>query len=191
MDYTDEQIQDFLAAVAEARNNGVSGFIPYGVEAKEVHQMTPEQMLLIEAQKFVVSEFARLFSLDGHWLGVESGGSRDYANVVDERRNLIDLAIIPQLIKPMEERMSFPDMTPLGQRVKANLDATLLRANTNDRYGAHEVGIRSGFLLPSEARSYEDLPPVPGIDALQSSTGRENARQAADAAARQAAGETV
>jgi hypothetical protein len=40
----------------------------------------------------------------------------------------------------------------------------LLRADLQTRYNAHKVGIEAGFLTRNEARSYEDLPTLPGLD---------------------------
>ena len=40
----------------------------------------------------------------------------------------------------------------------------LLRGDTVQRFAAYRVGIASQFLLPNEARGFEDLPPLPGGD---------------------------
>jgi hypothetical protein len=83
-----------------------------------------------------------------------------YANSETESIDLLKFSLSGHLAR-FEQTLSA--QFPRGTQVKANLDA-MLRSDTLSRYQAHQVGIDAGFLLRSEARSIEDLPPVKGID---------------------------
>lgn len=120
----------------------------------------PEEMELVDARKLSLLEVANIFGLPPKYLGAPSGGSMDYTSSETEGRDLLRFALGGHVGR-FEQTLTlhFPE----GTCVQANLDA-LLRADTQARYTAHETGIRAGFLLRSEARSVEDLPPVKGID---------------------------
>jgi HK97 family phage portal protein len=120
----------------------------------------PEETQLLEARKFSLHELALIFDLEPTWLGV-SGDSRTYQNQETKGLDLLKYSGVGDDITRFEQTLSLA--LPRGTWVKANLDG-LLRSDTLTRYQAHAAGITAGFLLPSEARAYEDLPPVPGID---------------------------
>lgn len=120
----------------------------------------PEELQLIEARKFSLLEVANIFGLPPRFLGASSGDSMTYSTSETESIDLIKFSL-GGIISRFEQTLSL--LYPHGTEVKANLDA-LLRADTTARYNAHQVGIQAGFLLRSEARSIEDLPPVKGID---------------------------
>lgn len=58
---------------------------------------------------------------------------------------------------------------PGSQECRFNLDG-VLRPDAASRYAAHEAGIRAGWLLKSEVRDIEGLPPIPGIDDQEEDT---------------------
>jgi HK97 family phage portal protein len=119
----------------------------------------PEDMQLIEARRFSLHELALIFRVPGWFLGVATDGMT-YSNIEGEALNLLKFSVQPWLTR-MEEALSAT--LPPGVYAKANVDA-LLRSDTKTRYEAHMLGIKAGFLLRSEARVIEDLPPVDGID---------------------------
>jgi len=120
----------------------------------------PEKLELVEARKFSLTELALIFGLPPRFLGASSGDSMTYATSETETIDLLKFSLGGHLAR-FEQTLS--DEMPPERCAKANLNA-LLRSDTLARYQAHDIGIRSGFLLPSEARSIEDLPPVEGID---------------------------
>jgi HK97 family phage portal protein len=120
----------------------------------------PEQMQLVEVQKFDLVKLALIFRLPAYWLNGESSGFT-YSSADWEGRNLLKYTAVGSDLEHFEQALS--TLYPNGTYVKGNPDA-VLRGSTRERYEAHEIGIRAGFLQKSEAREIEDLPPVPGID---------------------------
>lgn len=135
--------------------------LPPGVKFTPI-SWNPEQMQLIEARKFDLAQCALIFGIPGYWLGAESNGFT-YSSAEWEGRNLLKYTAVGADVVRFEQALS--GLFPRGQTVKANPDA-ILRGSTQERYTAHQIGIQSGFLLKSEVRALEDLPPVEGIDDL-------------------------
>ena len=61
------------------------------------------------------------------------------------------------------ERVLTSLLPPSTQVVKLNREG-LLEATTLQRYQAHKLALDGGWMLPSEVRTIEDLPPIAGID---------------------------
>jgi len=120
----------------------------------------PEEMELVEARKFSLLEVANIFGLPPRFLGASTGDSMTYSTSETESIDLLKFSLGGHLGR-FEQTLSLH--FPAATWVQANLDA-ILRADTTARYAAHETGIRAGFLLRSEARELEDLPPVDGIN---------------------------
>ena len=59
-------------------------------------------------------------------------------------------------------------LLPRQQYAKLNAGG-LLRSTTKERYEAHEIALRAGFLTVDEVRALEDLPPLP----VSNETGQE------------------
>lgn len=116
----------------------------------------PEELEMVEARKFTLTELELIFGLPVGWLGGQSS-SRTYSNIEQDAVNLIKFSLQGHVSR-FEQTLSlaFPRFTV----VRANLDS-VLRADTLTRYQAHEIGIRAGFLLKDEAREIEHLPPLP------------------------------
>lgn len=128
--------------------NSVTDFTPLA--------WNPEELQLVEARKYSLTELALIFGVPGYFLGADSP-SMTYSNVEQEGLNLLKYSLSGHLAR-FEQTLS--RAFPRGTYVKANLDA-LLRPDTLTRYQAHQVGITAGFLTIDEARRIEDLPPLP------------------------------
>lgn len=128
--------------------NSVTDFTPLS--------WNPEQMQLVEARRFSLSEMALIFGLPGYFLGAE-GASLTYSNVTEEGKQLLRYHLGGHLGR-FEQTLS--RAFPRGTYVRADLDA-LLRPDTMTRYQTHQIGIGAGFLTKDEAREMEDLPPLP------------------------------
>jgi hypothetical protein len=61
-------------------------------------------------------------------------------------------------------------LLPSTLTVKLNPDA-LLRSTTKERYEAHEIALRAGFLTRGEIRELENLPPLPSSPASSATSG--------------------
>ncbi|MGL5909412.1 MAG: phage portal protein, partial [Phycicoccus sp.] len=131
----------------------------------EAMAWNPTEAQLIEARQFSLVETALMFGLDPSWVGAAQT-SRVYTNNETEGINLWRTSGLAGLLSRFEAGLSelvSPPRTPTGLWVRGNVDARL-RPDTKTRYEAHQLGIAAGWLLRSEVRELEDLPPVQGID---------------------------
>ncbi len=143
----------YLASVHGTREPVVMG---KGWEHHAI-QVTAEESQFLETQRYTAADCARIYGPGlPEILGYDSGGSMTYANVEQRSTDLLIYTLDPWLTRT--EAM-FTSMLPRGQFVKFNRGA-LLRTDLLTRYRAHAVGIAAHFLLPDEARGYEDLPPL-------------------------------
>lgn len=158
-DVTPDQLREAKALWLETQRDRTVAALAPSTDFEPL-AWNPEELQLIEARKLSLLEVANAFGLPPRYLGASSGDSMTYATSETEAIDLVKFGIGDHVAR-FEQTLSL--LYPRGTEVKANLDA-LLRADTAARYTAHETGIRAGFLLKSEARALEDLPPVPGID---------------------------
>jgi hypothetical protein len=159
----DADVERLLADWRDARRTRSTAYVPAAVTLNKIDRMTAEELQLISAREFAVTEVARLTGIDADWLSVNTT-SRTYANAQDARRSFVDFVLAPY-IHAIEERLSLGDCTPRGQAVKFNLDG-FLRASTLERYQAHAVALSAGFLTVDEVRALEDRPPLGDIGGI-------------------------
>jgi HK97 family phage portal protein len=120
----------------------------------------PTEAQLIEARQFSLVEIALLLGLPPSFLNAPIGGSQTYSNVENDAINLLKFSL-RGLLTRFEQ--AFSQCFARGTVVKADLDG-FLRADTLSRYQAYQTAIDSGWLMRSEARTYENLTPIKGID---------------------------
>lgn len=131
-----------------------------GAQLKTI-AVNPADAQWLESKRFGVSEIARFYGVPPHLIA-DATNSTSWGSGLAEQ----NLAFGQFSLRPWTERIEeahgrlltthgLPDVF-----LRLNLDA-LLRASLSDRYASYAVGIQNGFLLPNEARSLEDLPPLP------------------------------
>lgn len=104
-----------------------------------------------------VAEICRFFGVPGDMIDAPSKGSSvTYANVTQRNLQLLIMNIGPAITR-REEAWSY-GLLPQPRYVKLNRNA-LLEMDTAGRYAAHKVAIDSRFMVPSEVRDHENLPP--------------------------------
>jgi len=106
-----------------------------------------------------VQEIARIFRVPAHMIG-SSGASQTYQNVEQAGVQFVTYTLLPWL-RRIEDALSA--LMPDAEVVRFDTSA-FLRADTINRYRAHQVGIASGFITPNEARNTEGLEPYVGGD---------------------------
>lgn len=123
--------------------------------------LSPEDAQWLESRKFSTTEIARLFGIPASLLlaSVE-GSSLTYSNVAQVWVEFIRFGLSEDVLE-IEDAIT--ELLPRTTTARLNVEA-LLRADTASRYAAHAAGITAGWLLPSEVRDIEGLPPVDGID---------------------------
>ncbi len=120
-------------------------------------QIKPADLQFLETQQFNTTQIARLFGTPASlMLAAVEGNSQTYSNVEQDWIAFTRFTLMKYL-REIEEALS--SVLPYGNTVRFNVDA-LHRSDTMTRYGAHEIGIRSGFLTVAEAREIEGLDPL-------------------------------
>lgn len=154
-DPEDTEIQDALDAWAVARRTNATGWVPSGIQIKQLQGFTADEIQLSDARAHAVLEIARLSGIDAEELSV-STTSRTYANIQDRRIDYVNNSLA-SYIQVVEGRLSMGDITPINQYVKANL-SSYLKANVKERYETYQMGLEAGFLTLEEIRDLEDRP---------------------------------
>jgi hypothetical protein len=130
-DLTPAQVDALLEAWEDARQNRTTAYLNATMTAESLSGYSPNDLQLVESRNAAATDLARNANLDPVWVGAGvPGSSLTYANRVDLRKDLVDLA----LGAPMSwvtSRLSAPDVTPRGHSVGFDTDA-FLRANTKD-----------------------------------------------------------
>jgi HK97 family phage portal protein len=124
----------------------------------------PEEMQLIEARKFSLTQLELMFGLPVGWLGGASP-SRTYSNVEQDAVNLVKFSVLAGMVMRTESVFTIKTL-PRGQSAKANLDA-VLRSDTMNRYKAHQLATgNKAWKTVNEVRGTENLEPIEGGDEL-------------------------
>lgn len=151
---------DLEAAVRKAsREKRQALVLPEGLEVKQIG-IDAEKAQLIETQKFMILQFARIFGLPPVFLQDLSTGT--YSNTEQQDLHLVKHALRPR-VKQFEDELNLKlfGWKNRKQFVKLNMDA-LLRGDFKSRMDGYAAGIRSGVYTPNDVRALEDLPPVEG-----------------------------
>lgn len=141
---------------------------------EEGTQYTPISMSLadsdyIASRIHTVQEVARIFKVPPIMIGdlsnanysVSESMNRWFAvHTLGRHLSAIEGAINRQLLPPIAARTLYAEFSLEG----------LLRGDTTTRAAFYSSGIASGWLKPSEARRYENLDAIPGIDDIVSTT---------------------
>lgn len=158
-----------IAAIWQESNTGANagkvGVLTGGAKLTSV-AMSPEDAQWLESKRFGVSEIARFFGVPPHLIA-DASNSTSWGSGLAEQ----NLAFGQFSLRPWTERIEEAHgrlLTTHGMPdvfMKLNLDA-LLRASLSDRYASYATGIEHRFLTPNEARTLEDLSPLPGGDSF-------------------------
>lgn len=143
-------------AVKEKRQAVV---LPSGLEIKTIGT-DAEKAQMIETQRFLVEQFARVYSLPPVFLQDLTHGT--FANVEQQDLHLVKHTM-GRWVAQFEGELN---LKLFGRRkndiyVKVNLDG-ILRGDFKTRMEGFATGIQNGVLMPDEARALDNRRPVPG-----------------------------
>lgn len=131
-----------------------------GLDYKPV-LLSPEDAQFIATRQFDTTAIARLFGIPSRlFLAAVEGSSMTYSNVAADDLSFVRWTLSDYLGE-IEDNLS--SVLPGIQECRFNLDG-VLRPDAQSRYAAHKAGIDAGWLLRSEVREIEGLPPIRGID---------------------------
>lgn len=126
-------------------------------------QGTPNDAQLAETIRLNATMVCAIYGVPPEKIGVSAGdgGSVTYANREQRAQDFLSDAVNPWLVR-MEQSMT--DWFPPGRFVKFNTGG-FLRSDLQTRFNAYQIATGGKpWMLPSEARSFENWRPVDGID---------------------------
>lgn len=160
-DPDEDDVQTALDEWDAARRSRATGYVNAALDYHTA-QWSPEQLQMGDARQHAVLEIARVFGLDAEDLDV-STTSRTYQNSQDRRIAKIN-DVLGMYIEAIEDRLSMPDVTPRGHKVKADFNG-FLRADDKTRFETYQLGVELGIYDRNAIAAREGLPqptfPVP------------------------------
>lgn len=123
----------------------------------------PDEMQMTELQRFLIEEFARIWSIPPAFLQDLSHGT--FSNVEQQALTLVKHTLAPIVVK-LEQQLELKllsESQAANYSIKLNMDG-LLRGDIKTRAEAMARQIQSGTLTPDEARALEGRGPIEGGD---------------------------
>jgi HK97 family phage portal protein len=136
--------------------------LPAGHEMKTIGY-NPEQMQLLELQRFSIEQIARIYSLPPVFLQDLTHGT--FSNTEQQDLHFVKHTL-KRWIEQAEQEMNLK-LFPRGSDlyVEFNVDG-LLRGDFKTRMEAHATTIQNGIRTPNEVRTIENMPERPEGDSL-------------------------
>ncbi len=158
-----EQADAYRTAWGEAQSTRGLAVLGAGLSYSAI-SLTPEDLMLLENQKFSTLQIARLFGIPPIFLGAGiEGSSLTYATT--ETLGILFLqTTLSEYLVSIEE--AFTDLLPRGQKSSFRLDG-LMRSDLKTRVGAYKDLIDKQVLTPQEVRMMEGYSPQPVGDFFQ------------------------
>jgi len=158
----DDDYAAFMKHYHATAGNGTTPLLEYGFKYKAV-SLSPEAAQLISSKTFTIDDIARIFGIPPHMLAEMSHAT--FSNI--EQQNIFfgsySLRPICKRIEKQLERKLFLDSESERYHVKFDLNG-LMRGDASARAVFYEKGINAGWMTPNEAREYEGLRRLPGLD---------------------------
>ena len=120
----------------------------------------------LETRTFNKSEIASIFRVPPHLINEMSKST--FSNIEHQSLEFVKYTLMPTLVKIEEElnnKLLGNSKIKDGFYFKHNVNS-LLRGDVKSRYESYQVGIQSGFISRNEAREWEDLDPIDGLDEM-------------------------
>ena len=156
-DLPPSEVQGLLAAWKSARQTRSTAYLTSTLDAQNIG-FSPKDMLYNEGIQNLATEISRLCGVPAYYLSADQNTTMTYANVQDERKQLVALAFQPY-ISAIEQRLSMDDISTAGHYVKFDLDSTFLRTEPMDRLLVLEKMLSLGLITTEQAMEMEDLTP--------------------------------
>lgn len=156
MDLEDDEVTEVLDSWTAARQKRATAFVPSGLKY-ETAGWNPEQLQLVEARQFAITEIARMTGIDAEELSVPTT-SRTYFNGQERGRDRVRNVLGPYM-RPIEERFSMNDLTPPGFTVKFD-PSGYFEPDDLTAAQADEILVNSQIITRNEARAKRGLAPL-------------------------------
>lgn len=156
-DISEAEALGILNAFEKSRKNRSTAYFTSTLDY-QVTQFSPKDMTYNESAQFMSTQIARMMNVPAWYLSAEMNNSMTYANVIDERKQFVDLSLRPYYAA-IEDRLSLDDITPRGNIVRFCIDDTFLRSNALERLNVIEKMLSLGLISIEQAMEMEDLTP--------------------------------
>jgi HK97 family phage portal protein len=157
-------MDDLDAAVKKAASEQRQALaLPEGLDIEQIG-VNPEDMQMIEAQRFCVEQIARIYSLPPTFLQDLTHGT--FSNTEQQDLHFVKHTVtqwVEQFEKELNLKLFGRSRTSLF--VEINVDG-LLRGDFKTRMEGYARGVQSGVYMPNEARRMENRPDAEGGDQL-------------------------
>ena len=151
------EVQGLLAAWKSARQNRSTAYLTSTLQY-EPTSFSPKDMGYNDQIQNLATEISRLCGVPSYYLSADQNTSMTYANILDERKQLVALAFQPY-ISAIEQRLSMDDISTAGHYVKFDLDSSFLRIDPMERLLVVEKMLSLGLITIEQAMEMEDLTP--------------------------------
>ena len=156
-DLPEEQITGLLSQWKLARQQRSTAFLSASLQYHAT-SFSPKDMMYSEAAQMLVTQVARLCNVPAYMLSADMNNSMTYSNVMDERRQFVDMTLKP-LYAAVEDRLSLNDITNSQNVVRFSIDETYLRSDALTRLAIIEKMLALNLITLDQAKAMEDLTP--------------------------------
>ena len=156
-DLPPDQITGLLSQWKLARQQRSTAFLSASLQYHAT-SFSPKDMMYSEAAQFLSTQLSRLCNIPAYMASSEMNSSMTYSNVLDERRQFVDMTLKP-LYAAIEDRLSMNDITNSQNYVRFAVDDTYLRSDALTRLAIIEKMLALNLITVDQARGMEDLTP--------------------------------
>ena len=158
----DDDYARFMAHWQATASNGSTPLLEYGFKYKAIN-LSPEASQLIQAKVFSIDDIARIFCIPPHMLAELTHAT--FSNIEQQNIFFGEYSLRP-LCKRIEKQLElklFTDRERGKYHVKFDLNG-LMRGDAQARAVFYEKGINAGWMTPNEAREFEGMKRLEGLD---------------------------
>lgn len=164
LESADNAGHDLKKSIAKARRESRKALtLPVGFEIKQLG-FKPEEMQMVEIQRWCVEQIARIYSLPPTFLQDLTNGT--HSNTEQQDLHFVKHTLTRWIVQAEQElNLKLIGRGRRSTYVKFNVDG-LLRGDYATRMEGNAKAITTGQLTPNEARALENRPELEGGDVL-------------------------
>ena len=158
----DEDYENFMKHYQATATNGATPLLEYGFKYKAIN-ISPEASQLLQSKTFSINDIARIYSIPPHMLAELSHAT--FSNIEQQNIFFGEYSLRP-ICKRLEKQLELKLFTASERgkyHIKFDLNG-LMRGDATARASFYEKGINSGWMTPNEAREFEGMKLLPGLD---------------------------
>lgn len=142
------------------RNRHKTAILEFGMKYHPI-EITNQDAQYLETRKFSVSEIARLFRIPPHMIGDLEKAT--FSNIEQQSLEFVIHTLTPWLVR-WEEAIKYSFLEPEDGLCVEFPTRSLLRGDAAARAAYYHNGILDGWMVRNEARVFEGLNPIDGLD---------------------------